>query len=49
MNHRVYETNIVSGDFVRFMEREVAYRYTDDRRFEPVTMRKLHKLEWVFL
>lgn len=49
MNHRVYETNIVSGDLVRFMGREVAYKYVDNRRFEPVTMRKLYKLEWLFL
>lgn len=49
MNHRVYETNIEPGRTVRFMGRDVAYIIVDNYRLVPVTMRKLDKVEWLFL
>lgn len=48
MNHRVYETNIGVGETVRFSP-DIGYRIMDDFRAVPVTMRKLDKVEWLFL
>lgn len=49
MNYRVYETNIEPGREVRFTAKNVAYMSVDDYRLVPVTMRKLDKVEWLFL
>jgi hypothetical protein len=49
LNYRVYETNIEPGREVRFRGKNVAYMSVDDYRLVPVTMRKLEKVEWLFL
>jgi len=46
-NHRVYETNIREGQEVRFSPD--GWVHNDQFMVVPVTMRKMEKVEWLFL